>query len=313
MITFYHGLKISLMKVSQNYEKAFFFLLFSLLGLSVGDTKEEKRADTKVLKGSFKEEESLYVLQRKLFDTKNELYEARESLKLDRSFLKLVESKMGDIKSEEFHSKQANLIKINSEKKDKASKENTKKLYKKQQSPHEKSLTLHRDYLLSETKEKQKKIKALERKKDKILLSLKEKRKNTGLSLAPLFDEARGKLSSPCDFCVIEKGFGSKEKFYSIALPVKGVHYRLQKKDKARSVFRGKVVLVKALKGYGHTVILKHKGDYYTVYTGLKSVHVTKGELVGERQTLGQIQRDFYFEIREFDEAVDPTLWFHTQ
>ncbi len=167
--------------------------------------------------------------------------------------------------------------------------------------------------MLSEIKKKRKYMKTLQKKKKNLIDLLSQKRKKKKELLPLSFDEAKGLLSHPCQFCVVRKRFGFREYFHSILIPYKGIRYRLQKNDQARSVFRGKVMWVEAIKGYGKTIILKHLSNYYTVYAGLKSINVVKDQLVAKGQTLGQIRGELYFELREFDEAVDPLLWFQRQ
>ena len=62
------------------------------------------------------------------------------------------------------------------------------------------------------------------------------------------------------------------------------------------------------------TLIVQHDDNYYSVYAGVlnlkKSVgdRVTKSELIGF--TAGE---DFYFELRHFDNPVNPKHWYHKE
>lgn len=67
------------------------------------------------------------------------------------------------------------------------------------------------------------------------------------------------------------------------------------------------------LAGYGNLIIIKHKGDYATVYAHAREMLVRKGELVEQGQTIGRVGHTgrssgphLHFEVRLKNVAYDP-------
>jgi murein DD-endopeptidase MepM/ murein hydrolase activator NlpD len=80
----------------------------------------------------------------------------------------------------------------------------------------------------------------------------------------------------------------------------------------------GKVVFSGFLDGYGNTVILDHKDDYFTVYAHLGECaknlkygsSVTQGQNVGHTGLSGNVKKPvLHFEIRHLNKALDPLLF----
>ncbi len=83
----------------------------------------------------------------------------------------------------------------------------------------------------------------------------------------------------------------------------------------ARAVFAGTVSAIFRQNGYSSIVMLRH-GSYVTVYAGLASVSVTKGQSVKAGQTIGTIARapsrdvaELHFEVRNERTKLNPTVW----
>ncbi|MDE5734463.1 MAG: peptidoglycan DD-metalloendopeptidase family protein [Duncaniella sp.] len=83
----------------------------------------------------------------------------------------------------------------------------------------------------------------------------------------------------------------------------------------ARAVFKGTVSAIFRQPGYGAIVMLRH-GKYLTVYAGLSSVAVTKGQSVGAGQTLGSVAEgsrpgfgQLHFEVRNEKSKLNPSNW----
>jgi murein DD-endopeptidase MepM/ murein hydrolase activator NlpD len=83
-----------------------------------------------------------------------------------------------------------------------------------------------------------------------------------------------------------------------------------------RAVFEGEVVYSGWYKGFGNVVIVRHPGDWYTLYAHLSAVsrgrgdEVGQGDLVGEVGDTGSLRGPMlYFELRRRSEAMDPTPW----
>ena len=84
----------------------------------------------------------------------------------------------------------------------------------------------------------------------------------------------------------------------------------------ARAVFDGEVTSVFRIDGYQNIVILRH-GEYLTVYAGLDTIAVRKGDRVKAGQTVGHIFADpddggraiLHFELRHEKEKLNPSAW----
>jgi murein DD-endopeptidase MepM/ murein hydrolase activator NlpD len=79
----------------------------------------------------------------------------------------------------------------------------------------------------------------------------------------------------------------------------------------------GKTVFAGHLQGYGHTVILDHLDNYFTVYSHLGKLNrLKKNQKIASKQVLGytkspknQKQALLGFEVRHLNEALDPLLF----
>ena len=85
----------------------------------------------------------------------------------------------------------------------------------------------------------------------------------------------------------------------------------------ARSVFAGTVTnIYKVDNEYNYVVLVKH-GSYTTVYAGLKTLNVKKGDSVKAGQSLGSLFPDvtdtshavLHFQVRKGTTKLDPQAW----
>jgi len=77
----------------------------------------------------------------------------------------------------------------------------------------------------------------------------------------------------------------------------------------------GEVALVsQSLGGLGTIVLLRHQGEYLTVYGRIESVTVKKGDLVQRGQKIGTVAQSteprMHFEVRKGAESLDPEAFF---
>lgn len=99
----------------------------------------------------------------------------------------------------------------------------------------------------------------------------------------------------------------------NVTLNNKGIDIRAQQGASARAIFDGEV---SSIFQYGGTyiVMLRH-GSYISVYSGLRSVSVSKGQQVKIRETLGSIGSDsdgnytLHFQLRKESERLNPERW----
>lgn len=130
------------------------------------------------------------------------------------------------------------------------------------------------------------------------------------------FSQNRGKLPSPVDG-VITLGFG-RYKIEGVGPDIvgdnPGVTYTAQVGAPVRAVFGGEVVSISKV-GSTSFVVLRH-GKYFTAYSNLASVAVSKGASVARGQAIGSVgadeetgggKLDFILMIEERN--VDPRAW----
>ena len=92
-----------------------------------------------------------------------------------------------------------------------------------------------------------------------------------------------------------------------------GIDISVAKGTTARAVFDGTVSSVFFMENYENIIILRH-GEYLTVYAGLSSLKVAKGDKVKAGQTLGTIatidgKTILHFEVRKEREKLNPLQW----
>ncbi|MCM1312507.1 MAG: peptidoglycan DD-metalloendopeptidase family protein [Bacteroides sp.] len=99
----------------------------------------------------------------------------------------------------------------------------------------------------------------------------------------------------------------------NVQLDNKGIDIRGQQGAAARAIFDGEVSSVFQY-GTSYIVMLRH-GSYISVYSGLSSVSVKKGQKVSTRQTLGNVGKDangntvLHFQLRKESTRLNPEQW----
>jgi len=123
----------------------------------------------------------------------------------------------------------------------------------------------------------------------------------------------KGSLPWPVANGGITQGFGMYT-IGGIRNDNKGVDIHTNIGASVRAVFNGEVNSVKNIGGT-YIILLKH-GEYFTVYSNLKSVSVSEGQKVSTKQILGTVATDSdsdlaiaHFELWKGYDAVNPSLW----
>jgi septal ring factor EnvC (AmiA/AmiB activator) len=123
----------------------------------------------------------------------------------------------------------------------------------------------------------------------------------------------RGRLPWPVTNGFISQGFGI---YYNDGIKSEsdGVDIKSSPGANVRAVFEGDVTKVADISGT-YLVLIRH-GEYYTAYSNLRSVVVTKGTKVSTRQSIGTVANDpstgeanVHFELYRGVNPVDPKLW----
>lgn len=129
------------------------------------------------------------------------------------------------------------------------------------------------------------------------------------------FLDNRGRLPYPvASYGGIVEGFGTHTYGVNVQVENNGVDIKTSEGASVRAVFAGDVSFVIDLNGT-KTVMIRH-GEYFTVYSKLRSVSVSKGQKVSTKQTIGVVATDpsdgttqAHFEIRKGATPLNPESW----
>jgi murein DD-endopeptidase MepM/ murein hydrolase activator NlpD len=113
-------------------------------------------------------------------------------------------------------------------------------------------------------------------------------------------------LRQPCEFLDIEHSYGwhwnqeeKKQKYNP------GIYLKVKDNTTVKPILGGQVMEINNADNKG-TVLIKHDGNIFSLYGGLKDILVDKGNDVGEDELIGRTGESFYFEVRGKDGPVNP-------
>lgn len=125
---------------------------------------------------------------------------------------------------------------------------------------------------------------------------------------------SRGDLPWPVASGIITEGFGIHRYGENVTTENNGVDIKTADGSGVRAVFAGEVAAVQNFAG-SFAVLIRH-GEYFTVYSNLKSVSVNKGQKVSLKQNLGTVLTDpndgtteVHFEVRKGAVPLNPSSW----
>lgn len=135
-------------------------------------------------------------------------------------------------------------------------------------------------------------------------------------ALASSFSASRGRLPWPVKSGFVSDHFGTKPHptLPRIFEKNDGVDIQTNANEAVRSVYDGVVMGVENMGIIRNVVYIQH-GDYYTIYTKLKSVSVRTGQKVKARDTIGTVATDsdgvsaINFQIWKNTSKMNPEPW----
>lgn len=139
---------------------------------------------------------------------------------------------------------------------------------------------------------------------------------NEDVRLSSNFESNKGRLPIPVTGTYAITGhYGNYmvDGLKNVMLNNKGIDIRTQKGASARAVFDGTVSSV--FEYAGQYIVMVRHGSYISVYSGLRSVSVRKGQNVKTRDTLGAIGDDsdgrtmLHFQLRHLSNRLNPEQW----
>ena len=185
---------------------------------------------------------------------------------------------------------------------------------------------------LRKIKDQQKQARLIEEKIRRIieeeirLAREKLKTENNSISLTPeaqllsdQFSANKGNMPWPLEQGLIVSYFGKQKHhvFGNVETFNNGINIATNENAIIRSVFNGKVSRIFFIKGEGKAVLINH-GEYFTVYSGLKTVSVKLGDEVLTKEQIGTVLTDnsekkteLHFEIWQGYDKLNPSLWLY--
>lgn len=141
----------------------------------------------------------------------------------------------------------------------------------------------------------------------------------SGEDLTASFLASRGRLPMPVSGqATIVGNFGrsTHAELSRVEVQNNGIDIEATPGAKACAVFPGTVSMVILMEGFHNVVLVRH-GEYLTVYAGLATLDVRKGQQVAVGQALGTVYSNpaddnrtrLHFEVRHEKDKLDPRQW----
>lgn len=135
-------------------------------------------------------------------------------------------------------------------------------------------------------------------------------------ALSNSFAGNKGRLPWPVETGFVAQGFGTypHPTLKGITMESDGLDIRTQPNSNVRAVFDGTVTKITTMPGFGGTVIIKH-GEYYTMYSKLKTITVKSGQTISAKDVIGQVatgadgQAEVHFQTWKGLTVMNPSAW----
>jgi len=137
-----------------------------------------------------------------------------------------------------------------------------------------------------------------------------------GAALSSSFAGNKGKIPWPVASGFISKRYGTHPHptLKGIMETNDGVDIQTNSNETVRAVFDGTVTKITTVPGMGGTVIIRH-GDYYTMYSRLKTISVKSGQQVKTNNPIGTVYTnkdgiaEVHFQTWKGLEVMNPSIW----
>ena len=300
--------------------------LYSLQLTNLQNAVDKNNKEIVTIKDNYKER-SINIYKKKntkmnssIF-TANSLSQAVYRIKYYNILSNINQEMLDKLKTTQFYNEKKKIeIKqlLNNVNGDKKSKENELNSLDKKKKYQEKllvELQKEKQSIQEEITKQNTKINALEQLRKTILEQKKQydtEQLNQLKKIRSNIKEFKGKLIWPVDGKIV-KGFGPQwNPKLNTTLHNPGVDIAANPNASVRSVFDGLVTTITFISGYGTTVIVDHNDGYFTVFTHLDNLLVTKNMLVKEGQRIGFISQEsqvVHFEIWGNNQTLNPKEW----
>ncbi len=135
------------------------------------------------------------------------------------------------------------------------------------------------------------------------------------------FRQNRGRLPWPVQNGYISRRYGRQKHptLANIEIDNKGIDIRTDERAPVKAVYDGVVSGIQYVPGHENTVIVQH-GDFYTVYSNLNEVNLSKGARVKAGQVIGRVNTnpisnaaELHFEVWYQTQRLNPSQWLKVQ
>jgi septal ring factor EnvC (AmiA/AmiB activator) len=135
-------------------------------------------------------------------------------------------------------------------------------------------------------------------------------------ALSASFASNRGKIPWPVETGFISRKYGTfpHPTLKGITETNDGVDIQTKNNAPVKAVFAGVVTKITTVPGMGGTIIIKH-GEFYTMYSRLKTIAVKSGQQVSTSTVIGTVYTDangvseLHFQTWKGLQVMDPSIW----
>lgn len=133
------------------------------------------------------------------------------------------------------------------------------------------------------------------------------------IELTGAFEENKGKLPWPVTTGKIKSKFGiqAHPTVKGLKINNNGINIQCEIGARVSAIYAGKVIGVTKIPGYDNMVIIQH-GDYYTVYSRLNKVVLSKDDMIKTGDTIGTLApeaNELHIEFWKNKNKIDPQVW----
>ncbi|GGZ38955.1 peptidase M23 [Echinicola pacifica] len=135
-------------------------------------------------------------------------------------------------------------------------------------------------------------------------------------ALSSSFANNQGKLPWPVASGFISETYGNHPHptLKGITITNDGIDIQTNPDEAVRAVFNGEVTKISTIPGMGGTIIIRH-GEYYTMYSRLKTIAVKSGQTVKANDKIGEVATgndgtaEVHFQTWKGLQKMNPSVW----
>lgn len=130
------------------------------------------------------------------------------------------------------------------------------------------------------------------------------------------FNKGKGKLPWPVHGKIVSKFGKQYDPVSKTSVNNSGIEIQSKIGTPVKCVFTGVVRMITYLGGYGNTIIIDHGKGFYTVYSHLGEIYVSRNNVVQTNQIIAQVGESgslagskLHFEIYGGNQSFNPQVW----